>query len=210
MNFKTFNQHLQKVIQKPLGGLSILLEMAPEIRKKVSEDSIAEKKPRKAAVIALFYPNKQGETCFSLMERAQYNGTHSAQISFPGGKEDPSDTNLEHTALRETEEEFGINANNIHIIKELTTTYIPPSNFLVTPFIGICNSTPLFTPNNEVASIIEIKVVELLKEENSNTTKISTSYQTDMETPCFNLNGHIVWGATAMMLNEIKHMLKHE
>ncbi len=208
MNFNIFKSHLQKAIQKPLGGISILLEMAPEIRKRISEDSIAGKNPRKAAVIALFYPDIKKEVYFSLMQRAQYNGTHSAQISFPGGKAELSDKNLEHTALRETEEEFGINAGCIKIIKELTTTYIPPSNFLVTPFLGLCESTPVFTPNNEVEAIIEIKLSELLNEKNSGTTNITTSYQTDMKTPCFNFNGHIVWGATAMMLNEIKHMLK--
>lgn len=209
MNFLTFTSLLKKTNNFPLGGLPILLEMAPEIRKKIAEDSIASKNPRKAAVLALFYPNEHQETCFSLMERAAYNGTHSAQISFPGGKVEPTDKNMEHTALRETSEEFGISLENITVVKELTTTYIPPSNFLVTPFIGFCLTKPDFIPNNEVKQVLEIKVSDLLNEKNKTTTIISTSYQKNMETPCFLLNGHSVWGATAMMLNEIKHMLKH-
>ncbi|PCH78414.1 MAG: coenzyme A pyrophosphatase [Flavobacteriaceae bacterium] len=207
MNFNIFTTLLKSVESLPLGGLEILLEMAPEIRKKVAEDSIAGKNPRKAAVLALFYPNEQQETCFSLMERAAYNGTHSAQISFPGGKEEPTDKNLAHTALRETQEEIGIPSKNIILIKEMTTTYIPPSNFLVSPFIGICKTTPVFTANNEVKELLEIKLADLLNETNKTTAILSTSYQKNMETPCFLLNGHIVWGATAMMLNEIKHML---
>jgi len=209
MNFHTFTTQIKSLSDLPLGGLPILLEMAPEIRKKVPENSIAGKNPRKAAVLAIFYPNKAQETCFSLMERAAYNGTHSAQISFPGGKVEPTDKDLQHTALRETEEEFGISIESITVIKEMTTTYIPPSNFLVAPFIGICKTTPVYIPNNEVKEILEIKVSDLLNEENKTSTVISTPYQKNMETPCFILNGHTVWGATAMMLNEIKHMLKH-
>ncbi|MBL4744899.1 MAG: CoA pyrophosphatase [Flavobacteriaceae bacterium] len=209
MNFHAFTTYLKSIAEVPLGGLPILLEMAPELRKKITEDSIASKKPKKAAVLALFYPNKHQEPCFSLMERATYNGTHSAQISFPGGKVAPTDKNLEHTALRETEEEIGIPSRLITIVHEMTTTYIPPSNFLVTPFIGFCTTTPVFTPNNEVKNLLEIKVSDLMNEQSKTTTKIASSYQENMETPCFLFGNHIVWGATAMMLNEIKHMLKH-
>ena len=127
--------------------------------KKYSEKMILDKTPRRAAVLALFYPDQNNDTKFLLTQRASYKGTHSAQISFPGGKCDLNDFNLEETALRETDEEVGVSNKNVHIIRQLSDTYIPPSNFLVAPFMGYVNFTPSFNPNYEVAKIIEVSLV---------------------------------------------------
>ena len=209
MNFNTFKNSISKIEESSLRGLDAQFELAPKIRLRFSDDKIKSLQPKKAAVAALFYPNENNETCFLLTLRAQYNGTHSSQISFPGGKYDLKDTSLEETALRETYEEVGINKQSISLFKEMTNVYIPPSNFIVTPFLGYMEEIPIFTKNNEVEELISIKVKDLLNETSLTTTILSTSYSKNMEVPCFILNDYVVWGATAMMLNEIKDLIKN-
>ncbi len=192
--------------QKPLfDGLAAQLKMTPKERLKFDFTKI--KNPKEAAVLALFYPNAANETCFLLTLRANYKGTHAAQISFPGGKKDTADYSLEDTALRETQEEVGIKTKYIKIVTPLHKTYIPPSNFWVFPFIGITQSTPKFIKNYEVEKLLEIPLKELLNDTNLTTKILSTSYMENISVPCFKFNDYIVWGATAMILNEIKELI---
>ncbi len=207
MMFSDFIDQIPKYKKNSLGGLTSQFKLAPKLRKEVTDEMIVKKNPKKAAVMALFYPNKEGKTTFLLTQRAQYNGTHSAQISFPGGKVDLKDANLKETALRETYEEVGVSVEDITIIRRLTDTYILPSNFLVAPFIGICNSPPTFTPNKEVDQLIEVLLENLIKEQNLTTVLMETSYMKNVNVPCFRLNDYIVWGATAMILSEIKDLI---
>lgn len=208
MNFKEFQQLLPKIKSTSLPGLEAQFKLAPEIRKRYSEDMIQLKNPRHAGVLALFYPDKNNNTKFLLTLRASYDGTHSSQISFPGGKKEIYDLNLEHTAIRETFEEVGIEEQSIHITKEFTDAYIPPSNFLVTPFLGYLNYTPNFNTSYEVAEIIEVKLSDLLDESKLVMRKRDTSYMLNVEVPCFEFGNHIVWGATAMILSEIKCVIQ--
>ena len=208
MQFDFFLSKLPKLIKLPLGGLDSQFKMAPEFRKLFDATKIKQMNPKKAAVLVIFYPNDNNETMFLLTKRAQYNGTHSSQISFPGGKHEYADILMKNTALRETHEEIGINKEDVHLIKQLTDVYIPPSNFYVTPFLGYMNYHPFFYKNDEVESVMEIKLSDLLDVNNLSTINIDTSYAKNMEVPCFKLNGEIVWGATAMMLSEINDLIK--
>ena len=208
MKFVSFKNNISILENSLLGGLDVQFQLAPKIRLRYSDDKIKNLSPKIAAVMALFYPNKEGETCILLTLRAQYNGTHSSQISFPGGKHDVKDTNLQNTALRESFEEVGICSKFVTVFKQMTDIYIPPSNFLVTPFLGYINQTPSFIKNHEVEELISVKVSDILNTSSISTTTLSTSYATNMKVPCFLLNGYIVWGATAMILNEIKELLK--
>ena len=208
MNFTQFQQLIPTIKSTTLGGLEAQFKLAPEIRKRYSDDMIKANNPKVSAVLALFYPDEESETKFLLTLRASYNGTHSAQISFPGGKKEKNDLNLEQTALRETFEEVGINPKDIEILKQMTDAYIPPSNFLVTPFIGVINFTPKFNPNDEVETLIEVKLADLLDDENVVIKNMTTSYMKNIDVPCFKLNNYIVWGATAMILSEIKQVFK--
>lgn len=207
MKFSHFKNQIEKIKSKELGGLTSQFKLAPKMRLQYDADKIKASNPRKAAVLALFYPNENQETTFLLTQRASYKGTHSAQISFPGGKIEKSDKNLETTALREAFEEVGILKSSVEIIRELTDVYIPPSNFLATPFIGFVGKKPTFKTNHEVAQIIEVSLQDLLHENSLTTVNLSTSYMNNIDVPCFKLNDYVVWGATAMMLSEIKELI---
>ena len=208
MEFSLFINNIQTLKTAKLGGLESQFRLAPKMRLNYNEEKIAARNPKKAAVLALFYPNKNGETCFLLTQRASYKGTHSAQISFPGGKIEKSDKNLRETALRETFEEVGVSSKNINIIREITDVYIPPSNFLATPFMAFVEEKPVLTINHEVDHTFDVLLKDLLDDNNISSINITTSYAKNIDVPCFKLNDYIVWGATAMMLNEIKELLK--
>jgi len=206
MNFPDFKAHISNIKTTKLGGLDARFKLAPELRLRYNEDTIKAKNPKKAAVLALFYPDEHNRTRILLTKRASYKGTHSAQISFPGGKTALNDRNLEQTARRETYEEVGVHSDSIHTIRELTTVFIPPSNFLATPFIGYTNQRPIFTINYEVAATIEVLLEDLLNDMNISSVEMSTSYMDKVKVPCFKFDNYIIWGATAMMLSEIKEL----
>jgi 8-oxo-dGTP pyrophosphatase MutT (NUDIX family) len=208
VDFNNFKNKIEQLKTTELGGLDAQFKLAPKLRLKYDADKIRANNPRRAAVLALFYSNEYNKTCFLLTQRASYKGAHSAQISFPGGKIDETDENLQKTALRETFEEVGIIESSINVIRELTDVYIPPSNFLATPFIGFVDQKPDFDLNYEVDKTIEVLVSDLLNDTNITSVKMNTSYMSNVEVPCFKLNDYIVWGATAMMLSEIKELLK--
>src|SRR5690606_7019936 len=112
---------------------------------------------------------------------------------------------LMQTALRETYEEVGVPIQDIKIIMAMTEMYIPPSNFTVYPFFGICYKTPNFLKQDEeVEDLIEVLLSDFVDDKSISSVKVMTSLEKEMEVPAFVLNGHIVWGATAMMLSELK------
>ncbi len=209
MTFETFKNLIPKIQKMSVPGDSSHFIMAPEIRKKeLSTFKIEEKNPRHAAVMMLFFP-KSGITHFALILRPEYEGVHSGQIALPGGKNEMYDLDYRETALRETYEEIGVPPKMISVIKDMTKVYIPPSNFWVHPFLGYAMTKPEFVAQqSEVAKIIEVSLDALLDESNVSSKILTTSYAKDIEVPSFKLNGYTVWGATAMMLSELKMFLK--
>ncbi len=166
------------------------------------------KPARKAAVLCLLYPGPNNETYFVLTRREEYPGVHSAQVSFPGGKTEIEDTSLYQTATRETEEEIGVPQDSIHFIRALNDLYIPPSNFLVSPFVSYAKSRPEFKTNREVAALLEVNLEDLLSEENLKDTLMNFADGKNIETQYFDLNNHKVWGATAIILYEFRTLIK--
>jgi hypothetical protein len=121
---------------------------------------------------------------------------------------DTSDINMQATALREAAEEVGLHIKPAAVFKEITPVYIPPSNFLATPFLAFVSEKPKFRINYEVENTIEVLLEDLLNEGSLSKVNLTTSYMANVDVPCFKLNGYVVWGATAMMLSEIKELLK--
>jgi 8-oxo-dGTP pyrophosphatase MutT (NUDIX family) len=209
MNFQDFLEYVPKLMEVTLPASEAHFKMAPLERiESLKNLNLETKNPKTAAVMMLFYP-KNGRTHLVLIVRNSYQGVHSAQIAFPGGKYEPRDQIFENTALRETHEEIGIPPDSIEIKKAFTRLYIQPSNFMVYPFLGICKEEIVFTLNaNEVADIIELPLSVFLADDIIASVNISTSYAENSTVPAFKIKEHIVWGATAMMLSELKEVLK--
>jgi 8-oxo-dGTP pyrophosphatase MutT (NUDIX family) len=209
MTFINFFDATSAISEVELPSITSHIKMAPLERvKSLQEPIYSSLTAKKAAVMMLFYP-KESETHLVLIKRNSYPGVHSSQIAFPGGKVDPEDVDFRQTALRETFEEIGISEDKISVVKDFTPLYIPPSDFLVYPFMGVCSTEIEFVlQQEEVAGIIEVPLKTLLDESIISNKILDTSYAKSLEVPVFEIEGHIVWGATAMMLSELKDVLK--
>lgn len=209
MDFQDFLQYVPNLIPVKLPATLAHIKMAPKERIEALKNlDFKAENPRIAAVMMLFYP-KNGKTHLVLIVRNAYNGVHSSQIAFPGGKYENTDADYAATALRETHEEVGIAPNKIEVIKHFSPMYIPPSNFLVHPFLGISKEELQFYPDiREVAGIIELPLSVFLDDEIIIEATLSTSYANNALVPAFNIQNHIVWGATAMILSELRDVLK--
>ncbi len=208
MNFQDFLKYVPNIIPVKLPAVESHLKMAPKERiEGLKNLDIEALNARMAGVMMLFYP-KEEKTHLILIVRNTYEGVHSAQIAFPGGKFEKDDFNFENTALRETHEEVGIEREKIEIIKNFSPMYIPPSNFLVHPFLGIAREELSFYPDiREVAGIIELPLSVFLNDEIIIEARLSTSYGANILVPAFNIQNHVVWGATAMILSELRDVL---
>lgn len=208
MEFQRFLSLLPQLQQDDLPATAAHEKIVPEIRKLELQAGYDVKNARKAAVLMLCYPHKE-TTYFVLIQRNSYPGVHSSQIAFPGGKVEQEDATLLQTALREAWEEVGVHPSGVEFIKAYTEVFIPPSNFLVAPFLAYTTERPNFVLQiEEVSDILEVPLAQLLDDSNVTQTTLTTSYATDILVPAFELEGKIVWGATAMMLSELKESLK--
>lgn len=166
-----------------------------------------------ASVLLLLYPHQSRGTTelhFVLMRRPDYPGVHGGQISLPGGKRECGESRR-RTALREAHEEVGINPRGVHVLGQLSSLYINRSGFCLFPFLAYSDVRPNFRRDPvEVAEIIEVPLSMFLDPLTQRREVWYLSHYGDVWVPFFNIHGHKVWGATAMVLSEFLFLLEAE
>lgn len=208
MNVENFLEQFKRQLLQNLPGEAAHQKMTSIYRPLSSLALKSALEIRESAVAIVLCRNNNQIECI-LTERAQYNGNHSGQISFPGGKKDESDFDLEETARRECFEEIGIPVNEGIFLGQLTDVFIPVSSFLVHPYVFYHNSLPEFIQNErEVAEILTFPLFDLKKEELISTMEVHLADGSIFkDIPYFDLANKKVWGATAFILSEIREIL---
>lgn len=196
---------LKYILAEKLPGIDSHIKMAPEHRAeelyKINPDNF---NPRLSAVlIILFHEDDKLKIVF--IRRSEYVGIHSGQIAFPGGRYEESDENLKTTALREVEEEIGIKADTVEILGQLSDLYIPPSNFLVRAYVGYLKEKPVFNiDDREVQEVLVLNYEHFKRPDVIKVREFKTHNSTRLtKAPYFDVEGAIIWGATAMILTEL-------
>lgn len=207
MTFDEFVQLTPKIAKVSLPATESHLKMSPvERRVQLLNHDYNLEVARQAAVLMLIYPD-QNIAKIALIVRNSYKGVHSSQVAFPGGKVEKYESTLT-AALRETHEEIGVEPNDINIVRAFSNVFIPPSNFDVYPFLGFCKSQPTFVPDpREVSAMALFSLEDILDDSSLTMQRVEASYSTDIVVPAFKVDNTIIWGATAMMLQELKDVL---
>jgi len=207
MDFEEKIKSIQKKIAEGLPGKNSQIKMVSESFKNRYFDIKPDNATREGAVLILLYPESNKLHIPLILRPTTEKGVHSGQVAFPGGKRDPEDKDLIHTALREAEEEVHLDTSTVQVIGQLSPLFIFASNFMVHPTIAYTTKPPVLKPNpSEVAEIFAANLEILKLPETIKKTTIKTSQYT-FETPYYDVNGKIVWGATAMMLSELLEIL---
>lgn len=198
---------VRRALALPRPGRPAHLRMSPRPRPGDVFPLPPEIHPREAAVMILLYPHGN-DLDFFLTRRTETVENHKGQISLPGGAQEPGES-LQDTALREAVEELGIDPTSVEVLDgPLTPIYIPVSGFRVTPFVGFTPDHPdIMIAASEVVSIIETPLDLIMSEENIVEEEWEIRGYKGL-VPFFNIHGHRVWGATAMILGEFAELLK--
>jgi 8-oxo-dGTP pyrophosphatase MutT (NUDIX family) len=202
-----FPDLLRQELLKDLPGTDVQWEMASSDRmirnfpRTPGKDAIA------ASVLILLYPlNGPVHTVF--MQRPDYNGVHGGQISFPGGKQEPSDKDSIRTALREAEEETGIDPAGVNVLGTLTPLFIPVSNIIVTPVVAWTDKKPAFIHQEEEVVFLFDAEIRRFYDPSLIKTKLMQVGTDMINVKYFDYEGNMIWGATSMILNELLVILR--
>ncbi len=200
---------LEKRLSRELPAARAHDQMAPRAVRGGRISFRKNEKTRSSGVLILLYEH-EGKVSFPLIQRPTYDGVHSGQVSFPGGKWEPGDLDTVFTAKRETEEEIGVAAQHIEVIGNLSEFFVGASNNMVLPVVGTIDHKPVFKPDqHEVSEVLEASVETLLDDRIRKEKIIEVGQDKfQLHSPYFEIQGRVVWGATAMMLSEFKEILK--
>jgi 8-oxo-dGTP pyrophosphatase MutT (NUDIX family) len=201
---RNWKEQLESELGKPLPGVEAQLRMSPAMRRPVS----VEYPLKNAGVLILLYPYGSS-ICTVFIKRTEYEGVHSGQVSLPGGMYKEEDGSLMKTALREANEETGLDKSAVTIIGKLTPLHIPVSNVNVHAFVGVTDRRPDFIHDPaEVQYLIEESLDELLNEVNRK-TKTMNLFGNEVIVPYFDIKDNHIWGATAMIISEFSEIVKN-
>ncbi|MFH0896393.1 MAG: CoA pyrophosphatase [Bacteroidota bacterium] len=202
-----FINWLENRFSLPLPGKDAHMIMSPKIRPPGLE-TLTQPTYKESSVLILFYP-ENGEWHLPFILRNDIGGPHKAQISFPGGKKEMYDENVIATALREAQEEVGIIPDDVRILGQLTDLFVPPSNFMVHPVVGYIDYIPDFIPDPKEVQKVLTTPLKMFLNTNAVNEKVVMSFQGfPISAPYFDLHGHTLWGATAMMMSELIEIAK--
>lgn len=209
MDFRSVLDLLEKGMKHPLPGKEAQLSMSPNPVDLRRFDPKLPDNHRKGSVLILVYPNSD-KAFFPLIKRPVYQGVHSGQIAFPGGKMEDEDEDEVETALREAWEEVGVRPEQVKLIGRMSDLFIPTSNFLVSPVLAYSEELPDFVPEErEVDRIIQTAVSSLYEPEIRKQKVLEFSNNFRLDTPYFEVDQEMVWGATAMILSEFLQILEN-
>jgi 8-oxo-dGTP pyrophosphatase MutT (NUDIX family) len=194
---------LTRALLRPPGETA-QYRMAPALRKQETAAFGDPTKARPSAVLIVLYP-QAGAWHTVLIKRGSYDGAHSDQVSFPGGRRENSDRDLSHTALRETEEEVGLAQHAVRVVGRLTQLWVPASNHLIHPFVGLAAETPVFVPDPaEVSAVLPTALSDLFHPKAKAETTFRVRGGFTIQAPYYDIHQERVWGATAMIISELE------
>jgi 8-oxo-dGTP pyrophosphatase MutT (NUDIX family) len=197
---REIEQALKDRLAGTLPGIEAQIRFAPELFQKAWRTGQFPATSRPAAALLLLYPHGPS-AAVALTVRASSLARHPGQISLPGGATDPGET-IAQAALREASEEIGVDPESVRVLGELTPVHVIVSGFTLHPVVGITDLRPSFMPApGEVEEILEVSLEDL---RDASRIRQGTRIREGVavEYPYFDLLGHQVWGATAMVLGE--------
>jgi 8-oxo-dGTP pyrophosphatase MutT (NUDIX family) len=202
-----FIQHVRRFGITNLPGIDAQKELVSKTFSRSRTQ--ANKNSKRAGVLAIILDVSTTPSLLYIKRTTKRNDKHSGQISFPGGQYEDGDKTLLQCALRETKEEVGIQGADLQILGPLTPLYVDVSDFVIHPYLAFYDAIPDYElEEEEVAHIIEFPIAELLEEESIKYTDMTIRNHKLKNIPYFDLNGEILWGATAMITNEILHLIR--
>jgi 8-oxo-dGTP pyrophosphatase MutT (NUDIX family) len=202
---------VRQALAAPLPGVNGQRKMAPQPRAGEIDRWAKPDDCREAGVLLLLYPHtsngRAAELHLALTRRTEYPGVHSGQISLPGGRREGRESRRA-AALREAMEEVGVRPDRLELIGQLSPLYTPPSNFCIYPYVAFSNNRPDFQLEpQEVAELLEAPLSLLMSPAIRREEIWHFEKYGPRRVPFFDIDGHKVWGATAMILGEFLALL---
>jgi 8-oxo-dGTP pyrophosphatase MutT (NUDIX family) len=207
-NNRDFFLKLEMRLRQQLPGFKVQKEMSAYPRGTTGFNFKSNGEPKESSVLIVLFESED-KIHFPLIQRPMYTGVHSGQIGLPGGKVEEHDTDRIGTALRETEEEIGLKAGDIIVLGKLTELYVQASHINVMPVVGYLPYRPEYIPDpEEVSRVIEGRTDDLMSDKNRKVKELLIQDRYKIIAPYFDIKNEIVWGATAMILNEFAAIIK--